>query len=299
MDDDATDLGGAGFGLMFYNARWYDPVLGRFAQADTIVPGGVQGLDRYAYANNSPMNYVDPSGHMAWEGDSGGCNEFNRCLKEKQDLVILESRKNELKCNTGSDAYCSTAIHHPAEVIAFTAAGLVAGPVVEEFITGGGAASAIDAAGAALQSGYDKLVYTCLLSDACRQFTGMAGGAGAGGETIPDNAFVKYDPVNSDKSIDENGLLTSYSGGQTWLTQYKYVKDITNPADLETILYRKNLWADPDVVGRFSNGATLRTVNVTDAIPAGVTNMTNGIPQWYITYNVPPDLLQIIWRLSP
>ena len=50
---------------MFYNARWYDPALRRFAQADSIVPGGVQGLDRYAYVNNSPMNYVDPSGHCA------------------------------------------------------------------------------------------------------------------------------------------------------------------------------------------------------------------------------------------
>ncbi|MBI3175222.1 MAG: hypothetical protein HYZ25_15965 [Chloroflexi bacterium] len=62
--DEATDLGNSGFGLMFYNARWYDPALGRFAQADTVVPGGVQGLDRYAYVNNSPLNYVDPSGHF-------------------------------------------------------------------------------------------------------------------------------------------------------------------------------------------------------------------------------------------
>ncbi|MFZ5922854.1 MAG: RHS repeat-associated core domain-containing protein [Chloroflexota bacterium] len=38
---------------------------GRFAQADTLVPGGVQGLDRYAYVNNSPINYIDPSGHIA------------------------------------------------------------------------------------------------------------------------------------------------------------------------------------------------------------------------------------------
>jgi RHS repeat-associated protein len=53
----------ADFGLLFYNARWYDVSLGRFAQADTIVPGGIQGLDRYAYVNNSPVNYVDPSGH--------------------------------------------------------------------------------------------------------------------------------------------------------------------------------------------------------------------------------------------
>jgi RHS repeat-associated protein len=52
-----------GFGLMFYNARWYDSSLGRFAQADTIVPGGVQGYDRYAYANNNPVRFNDPSGH--------------------------------------------------------------------------------------------------------------------------------------------------------------------------------------------------------------------------------------------
>ena len=53
------------FGLMFYNARWYDPSLGRFAQADTIIPQsqGVQAWDRYAYSNNNPVRYADPSGH--------------------------------------------------------------------------------------------------------------------------------------------------------------------------------------------------------------------------------------------
>ena len=40
------------------------------AQADTIVPGGVQGLDRYAYVNNSPVMYTDPSGHQR-EGPGG------------------------------------------------------------------------------------------------------------------------------------------------------------------------------------------------------------------------------------
>jgi RHS repeat-associated protein len=52
------------FGLLFYQSRMYDPYLKRFTQADTIVPPGAQGLDRYAYVNNSPMNYVDPSGHI-------------------------------------------------------------------------------------------------------------------------------------------------------------------------------------------------------------------------------------------
>jgi RHS repeat-associated protein len=63
MDDPSTS-GMEGFGLMDYNARMYDPQVGRFTSADSIVPGGVQGLDRYAYVNNSPVNYVDPSGHV-------------------------------------------------------------------------------------------------------------------------------------------------------------------------------------------------------------------------------------------
>jgi len=39
--------------------------LGRFAQADTIIPspGNSQAWDRFAYANNNPVKYTDPSGH--------------------------------------------------------------------------------------------------------------------------------------------------------------------------------------------------------------------------------------------
>ncbi|MEK6754354.1 MAG: RHS repeat-associated core domain-containing protein [Chloroflexota bacterium] len=73
----------AGFGLYFYNARWMDPVLGRFVQADTIVPGGVQGLDRYAYVNNSPMNYVDPSGHTPVCGFSYSDPECEKTSKKQ------------------------------------------------------------------------------------------------------------------------------------------------------------------------------------------------------------------------
>ncbi len=51
-------------GLYFYNARWYDPAVGRFIQADTIVPGGVQGLDRYAYVENNPIKFTDRTGHI-------------------------------------------------------------------------------------------------------------------------------------------------------------------------------------------------------------------------------------------
>lgn len=54
-----------GTGLYNYNARLYDPVLGRFISADTVVPSfsDPQSLNRYSYCRNNPLVYVDPSGH--------------------------------------------------------------------------------------------------------------------------------------------------------------------------------------------------------------------------------------------
>ncbi|HXF85137.1 MAG TPA: RHS repeat-associated core domain-containing protein, partial [Anaerolineales bacterium] len=54
-------------GIYHYQARFYSPSLGRFLSADTIVPSyaNPQSLNRYAYANNNPLYYTDPSGHWA------------------------------------------------------------------------------------------------------------------------------------------------------------------------------------------------------------------------------------------
>ncbi len=51
--------------LMYYGARYYDSVLGRFISADTIVPqaGNPQTLNRYSYTLNNPVRYNDPDGH--------------------------------------------------------------------------------------------------------------------------------------------------------------------------------------------------------------------------------------------
>lgn len=73
------------------NARWYDPSLGRFTQADTIVPDGVQGLDRYVYVNNSPMNYVDPSGHEYKTPCELKGKSMSKSLKEKNNNRIRNS----------------------------------------------------------------------------------------------------------------------------------------------------------------------------------------------------------------
>ena len=54
--------------LINMNAREYDPLLGRFISPDTIVqfPHSSQGLNRYAYVNNNPLSYTDPTGHRSW-----------------------------------------------------------------------------------------------------------------------------------------------------------------------------------------------------------------------------------------
>lgn len=56
----------AEYALYNYNARLYDPVMGRFITPDTIVPDWTdpQSLNRYAYCRNNPLKYVDPSGNL-------------------------------------------------------------------------------------------------------------------------------------------------------------------------------------------------------------------------------------------
>ncbi|MEK6528127.1 MAG: RHS repeat-associated core domain-containing protein, partial [Nitrospirota bacterium] len=60
-------------GLYYYGARYYDPLLGRFISADTIVqnPFDPQALNRYSYARNNPLIYTDPSGHKWWDVIAG------------------------------------------------------------------------------------------------------------------------------------------------------------------------------------------------------------------------------------
>ena len=64
----------ASTGLYNYDARLYDPGVGRFVTPDTVIPCAPfdsQFLNRYFYANNSPLNYTDPSGHWATDPDTG------------------------------------------------------------------------------------------------------------------------------------------------------------------------------------------------------------------------------------
>jgi RHS repeat-associated protein len=63
-------------GIYDFNARFYDPAIGRFLSADSIVPrpNDPQSLNRYAFVRNNPLKYVDPSGHCYGEfAGTEGC----------------------------------------------------------------------------------------------------------------------------------------------------------------------------------------------------------------------------------
>ena len=80
----------ATIGLYFYNARYYDPVLGRFIQPDTIVPnpGNPASLNRYAYVMNNPLRYTDPTGHIE-EDEVDEAVKLIQQLKELYGILVV------------------------------------------------------------------------------------------------------------------------------------------------------------------------------------------------------------------
>ena len=97
-----TSLPG-GEGLSFYNARWYDPKLGRFLSADTIVPNAAnpQDLNRFSYVRNNPLRFVDPSGHILCDGATscaqGGWRSQVVALPRNRRRLLVQNRHPILK----------------------------------------------------------------------------------------------------------------------------------------------------------------------------------------------------------
>uniref|UniRef100_UPI00403E3AA9 RHS repeat domain-containing protein n=1 Tax=Paenibacillus sp. FSL W8-0194 TaxID=2921711 RepID=UPI00403E3AA9 len=69
-------------GLTYARARYYQPEIGRFISEDTYkgTLGNPLSQNLYAYVENNPLIYVDPSGHAGrlfdFRGGSGGARNF-------------------------------------------------------------------------------------------------------------------------------------------------------------------------------------------------------------------------------
>ena len=59
-------------GQYYLRARYYNPVIGRFTQEDTYRG---DGLNLYAYCDNNPVMYYDPSGHQGNQPPCGGSDQ--------------------------------------------------------------------------------------------------------------------------------------------------------------------------------------------------------------------------------
>ena len=57
-------------GLYYLNSRFYDPVIGRFVNADAFLSTGqgFLGLNAFAYCLNNPVMRIDPSGYVSMAG---------------------------------------------------------------------------------------------------------------------------------------------------------------------------------------------------------------------------------------
>ena len=88
----ANDLG-----LIYMNARYYLPHLGRFASPDTLVPdpANPQSYNRYAYVRNNPLAFTDPTGHCGTEFSDAGYDlatandQANQCRQLRSNLESL------------------------------------------------------------------------------------------------------------------------------------------------------------------------------------------------------------------
>ena len=77
-------------GFYYLQTRYYDPVVGRFLNADAIVGanGSIIGYNLFAYCDNAPINRADPYGLCSIASDilvclQGGCScSHNHCTAE-------------------------------------------------------------------------------------------------------------------------------------------------------------------------------------------------------------------------
>jgi RHS repeat-associated protein len=62
--------------LVNYNARIYDPAIGKFMTPDDIIPDAYNGqsYNRYTYVEDNPLSYEDPTGHLNCTGCTGLSN---------------------------------------------------------------------------------------------------------------------------------------------------------------------------------------------------------------------------------
>ncbi|ONF92321.1 hypothetical protein BWD14_14010 [Leptospira santarosai] len=93
-------------GLYYYKARYYEPTLGRFLQADSVIDSDApNGQNRYMYVEGNPVNYRDPSGHsldlMFYAALYQYAQIPNSPKKEQDSLMLLVLHNQQIRNTSG------------------------------------------------------------------------------------------------------------------------------------------------------------------------------------------------------
>ncbi|MBZ5599475.1 MAG: RHS repeat-associated core domain-containing protein [Acidobacteriia bacterium] len=90
-------------GLDYFGARYHGSSLGRFVTPDPLLSSGrpwaPQTWNRYAYSQNNPLRYVDPSGLYDYDANCKEGSAGSACRQDQQrfDKVVA---KREIRGQT-------------------------------------------------------------------------------------------------------------------------------------------------------------------------------------------------------
>ncbi|EPG66220.1 RHS repeat-associated core domain protein [Leptospira wolffii serovar Khorat str. Khorat-H2] len=287
----------------FYNARYYDPQIARFTSADTVVPetGLVsQSWNRFSYVAGNPIRYKDPTGHEEKTfGDSvkgffkGAATRYGQDLAAstfpgivksnidfarslpglankaagfgKQFYSAYKSNKvGEFLNNKANNAWNSTkaagfkaldhAVKNPGETLGHLTVGAAEGGAGSGGLLGG-------------RKNFSKKFRKSNSSSLAN---------------ISDDAFIHVTTPSGASKIMSSGLDPRISG---YVTKWKYIKDVLDPSEFNTKLYRKDLWHEK--AGKFDSGAVFLEIDANPKFYSPRTNWTNGVPQYLFEDIVP------------
>jgi RHS repeat-associated protein len=105
--------------------------------------------------------------------------------------------------------------------------------------------------------------------------------------SLADDAFVHVTTPGGARSILSEGLDPNISG---FVTKWKYIKDITNASDFNTLLYSRKIWSQ--TAGKFDNGFNILQINAKPKFFSPRTNWFNGVPQYKFDSPIRPSLIK-------
>ncbi|WP_232847055.1 RHS repeat-associated core domain-containing protein [Shewanella nanhaiensis] len=80
-------------GLTYMQARYYDPLIGRFYSNDPLAFRDIHSFNRYAYANNNPYKYIDPTGEVP---EFVSARQMARNIGGSQGVATFDQAANEV-----------------------------------------------------------------------------------------------------------------------------------------------------------------------------------------------------------